>query len=97
MRTTRLLPVSPSMHCVRGAASGPWGGGWSRGVWFRGVSASGPGEGGVSQHARGQTPPLWTEFLTHASENITLPPTSLQAVTRKHSSRMRTTRLGGHH
>ena len=30
--------------------------------------------GGGSQHAMGQTPPsLWTEFLTHASENITLP------------------------
>ena len=33
MRTTRLLPVYPSMHCSR----------------------------------------MWTEFLTHASENITLP------------------------
>ena len=29
--------------------------------------------GGVSQHALRQTPsPLWTEFLTHACENITL-------------------------
>ena len=41
-----------------------------------------PGPGGclvpggvVSQHALRQTPP-WTEFLTHASENITLPQTS---------------------
>ena len=25
---------------------------------------------------REQTPPLWTEFLTHAYENITLPQTS---------------------
>ena len=31
--------------------------------------------GVVSQHALRQTPP-WTEFLTHASENITLPQTS---------------------
>ena len=48
----------------------------------RGESASGRGGwclplvpgGCVSQHAMGQTPPpQWTEFLTHASENITLP------------------------
>ena len=39
------------------------GGAWSRG----GVV--------VSQHALKQTP-LWTEFLTHATENITLPQTS---------------------
>ena len=53
---------------VRGVP-GPWGvsapGGWSGGclLW-----------GGVSQHALRQTPssPLWTEFLTHACENITL-------------------------
>ena len=32
--------------------------------------------GVVSQHTLRQTPPLWTEFLTHASENITLPQTS---------------------
>ena len=58
MRTARLLPVSPSMHCVGGSASSPGGG----------VPASGPG-GGVSQHAMGQTPPPpRTEFLTrHAS------------------------------
>ena len=45
-----------------------------------GVSASGPGvgclplvpAGCVSKHAMGQTPP-WTEFFTHATENITLP------------------------
>ena len=29
--------------------------------------------GCVSQHALRQTPALWTEFLTHASEDITLP------------------------
>ena len=29
----------------------------------------------VSQHALRQIPPLWTEFLTYATENITLPQT----------------------
>ena len=61
MRTARSLTVSPSMHCTGGFCS--WGG----------VSAPG---GVVSQHALRQTPPLWTEFLTHTSENITLPQTS---------------------
>ena len=49
----------------------------------RGVSLAGgsPCQGGllgrgVSQNALRQTPPPWTEFLTHASENITLPQTS---------------------
>ena len=47
----------------------PGGSAWSRGVPV-------PGWGGVvSQHALWQTPP-WTKFLTHASENITLPQTS---------------------
>ena len=41
MRTARLLPVSPSMHCA-GGVSAPGG-----------VSALG---GGVSQHAMRQTP-----------------------------------------
>ena len=56
-----------------------WGSAWSQGgVCSRGVSGLGgvPGPGGVvSQHALRQTP-LWTEFLTHATENITLPQTS---------------------
>ena len=65
MRTARSLTVSPSMLCL---------GAWSRGVWFWGES--GPG-GVVSQHAlRQNPPPPWTEFLTHASENITLHQTS---------------------
>ena len=36
----------------------------------------------VSQHAMGQTPhrPLWTEFLTHACENITFPQLLLRTV-----------------
>ena len=56
------------------------GGAWSGGGLVRGVPGPGgclPGPGGevVSQHALRQTP-LWTEFLTHASENISLPQTS---------------------
>ena len=44
------------------------GGAWSWvGVWCWGV---------VSKHALRQTPPPWTEFLTHATENVTLPQTS---------------------
>ena len=58
-------------------ASGPGG------CLLLGVPASGLGGylplvlggGGVSQHAMGQTP-LCTDFLTHATENITLPQTS---------------------
>ena len=64
MRTSHLLPVSPSMHCAEGG-SGRWGGcllvvwGW----W-----------GFIPACNRADPPtPLWTEFLTHASENITLP------------------------
>ena len=57
MRTARLLPVSPRWCLLPG-------GGWllpGRGCLL---------PGGVSA----QTPPhLWTEFLTQASENITLP------------------------
>ena len=52
MRTARLLPVSPSMHCTGGGSASDLGR----------VSASGLGglplvPGGVSQHALGQTPP----------------------------------------
>ena len=62
MHTARLLTVYPSMHCTgRGVCACPGGG-------------CAPRRG--SQHALRQTPLLWTEFLTHASENITLPQTS---------------------
>ena len=84
MRTVRSSShVYPSMHwagcvCVSQHALG-------RGVSARGEGCLPGGEGClpgscVSQHALRQTtpPPLWTEFLTHASE------------TRMHSSRMRT-------
>ena len=70
MRTARLLPVSPSMHCL-------WGGLY---LVPGGVSGPGevPGSGGMYLVPGGvpvQVPPLWTEFLTHTSENITLPKT----------------------
>ena len=57
----------PGDVCSRGV-SAPGGGG----CLLPGVSALG-GCIPVSQHALRQTPsPLWTEFLTHACENITL-------------------------
>ena len=48
-----------------------------------GVPVGGVPDGGsVSQHALGadNPPPLWTEFLTHASENITFPQLRLRTV-----------------
>ena len=64
MHTACLLTVSSSMHCAGGV----------------GVSVPGGGQclllGVVSQHALRQTP-LWTEFLKHATENITLSQTSI--------------------
>ena len=43
-----------------------------------GVCLGGDCPGGVSQHAMEQIPPpLWTEFLTHACENITFPQTTV--------------------
>ena len=75
MHTARSLTISPSMHCAGGylvREAWSWGGAWSGGVvpdpggsGPRGV----PGPGGVgSQHALRQTPPSWTEFLTHSTE-----------------------------
>ena len=60
MRTARLLPVSPGMHCAGGLVGGVPGPGGSgpkgclvpEGVPGRGVPAS--GREGVSQHAMGQ-------------------------------------------
>ena len=68
MRTSCLLPVSPSMHCSKGgSASGPWRvpssgleeGGSASG--WGGACLWSPG-GGASQHTLGQTTPLWTEW-----------------------------------
>ena len=65
--------LSGGVCLVRGCLPGPGGSAWSGGVsaWSGGCL---PGPGGcISQHALRQTPsPLWTEFLTHACENITL-------------------------
>ena len=68
MHIARLLTVYPCMHCA-GGMPGPGGCLLSEGGYLlRGV---------VSQHALRQTPPPpWTEFLTHATENITFPQTS---------------------
>ena len=66
--------------CLPLVQGGLLGGGaclWSLGCLVRGVPASGPGgvpasgPGGVSQHAMGQTSPLWTEWLTDRCKNIT--------------------------
>ena len=67
MRTARLLIISPSMHCTGGGVCSQWG------CLLRGCRSQGWG-GYPSMHWG--RPPLWTEFLTHASENITLPQTS---------------------
>ena len=74
MRTARLLPVFPTMHCS-------WGGGYlPRGFTCLDVYLPGgvPAQGGVPTRGCNcpGTPPLWTEFLTQATENITLPQTS---------------------
>ena len=54
MRTARLLPVSPSLHCAGGSAPGGC-------LLLRVGSVPGGSasfQGGVSQHAMGQTSPL---------------------------------------
>ena len=61
MRTARLLPVSPQ-HALR----------WGEGVCLCSGEVSASGPGGIPA-CNGADTPLWTEFLTHASENITLP------------------------
>ena len=89
MHTARLLTVYPSMHYTgRVSAPGggclvPVGGVCSRGegAWSRwgvsaleGVSAMGGLLlGGGIPACTEADPPLWTEFLTHTTENITLP------------------------
>ena len=83
MHAAHSLTVSPSMLCskggtclVPGGACLVWGvPAWSLGVHVPRGCLTGPGWGVVSQHAL-RLNPQWTEFLTHASENITLPETS---------------------
>ena len=74
MHTAHSLTIFPSMLCsALEGVPGPGGGAWSRG------SAPGGGclvwRGGIPACTE-TDPPLWTEFLTHASENIILPKTS---------------------
>ena len=75
MRTACVLTVSPSMHCT-GRVSAPGGCLLPRGACSRGcVPALGrglPAGGGIPACTEAD-PPLCTEFLTHATENITLP------------------------
>ena len=61
MRTARSLTVSRSI--CRGGGLSALGGVPAQGVYLRGGACPG-------------IPPLCTEFLTHATENITLPQTS---------------------
>ena len=81
MGTTRLLPVSPSMHCAGGGLL-PGGVSTSRGgVCSRGVSACVgcllPGgdllPGGCMSACTEADTPLWTEWLTDRCKNITFP------------------------
>ena len=55
MRIARLLPVSPSLHCIEGVPAP--GRCLLPGVCSRGGCAWSPWEGVVSQHALRQTPP----------------------------------------
>ena len=72
MRTARLLPVSPSMHCA-GVGLLPGGGSarGGRGMLLRGLLTG--GWGGIPAWTGEDPSPLCTEFLTHTTENITLP------------------------
>ena len=72
MRTARSLTVSPSMLCWGGGVPGL---GRLGGVPALGGSGACSG-GGIPACTEADPPPPWTEFLTHASENITLPQTS---------------------
>ena len=71
-----VLPAGGVCLVPGGVLLGLGGGGcspWSQGVG--GGCLPGPREGGSGDH-----PPPWTEFLTHACENITLATTSLRPV-----------------
>ena len=87
MHTARSLTVSQSMLCsgegawFRGGRVSAWSGGCLPGP---GGCLSGP-EGGVGIPACTEADPrLWTEFLTHASDNITLPQTSFAGGKKRH-------------
>ena len=81
MHTARLFTISPSMHCTGGSAPGGGGclvlGGVRSGGWMvpgGQLRGGGAWSGGVSQHALRQTPYLWTEFLTQATELMKILP-----------------------
>ena len=110
MRTARALTVSPSMLCqgevsalggclLRGVCVCPGGSALGGCLLCGGLLQGGicSGGGGWVMSAPSMhwgRPPLWTEFLTHAYENILpCPKLRLQAVTSKHSIRARTIRL----
>ena len=72
MRTAPLVDRISQHALLEGGVPGPRGGSAPGGCLVPGER-----EGVVSQHVLRQTPPpLWTEFLKHASKNITLPQTS---------------------
>ena len=66
MRTARLLPVSPSMHCSPGGCTCPGGVPAQGRVYLPGGV---PAQGDVPAHKgylpRYSPPPLWTEWQTH--------------------------------
>ena len=85
MHTARVLPVSPSMHCLGGCPGDTWSWGctwsqegctWSRGVYL--VSGGVPGLRGVYLVPGGTCPgtPLPMNRMTDRCKNITLPQTS---------------------
>ena len=59
MRTARLLPVSPSMHCSQGGTPDPRGCTWSRGVYLVGGGGTWPGT------------PSPVDRMTYTCKNIT--------------------------
>ena len=91
MHTARLLTVSPSLQCGggggglpcqagllanRGSAL-PGGSSCQGGLLVRGEGGL-PCQGGWGGGIPECTEALWTEFLTHATENITLPQSSFE-------------------
>ena len=69
MHTTHSLTVSPNMHCAGGFCYRgrllPEGVSAPRGCLVQGWGC------GIPTCTEADPPPLWTEFLTHAYENIT--------------------------
>ena len=70
MRTARLLPVSPSMHCSGGGGTWSWGG-WGDCTWSGGGGVPGP-RGGVPNPRGGCT---WSRGVPHGMGGGTCPGT----------------------